>query len=120
MNKDYFDYKNISQLLDLYEFDIIVNDDLTLSVEDRQHGNLGNIESEKFETFDDIIDRMDSYHYDYIVRALEDIYDINESYFNDWKEMYNWLKENELDTNHNCDIPTWGIDMLGLISGANL
>ena len=111
MNKDYFDYKNISQLLDLYEFDIIVNDDLTLSVHDRQGGNLGGIESEKFNTFDDIIERMDAYHYDYIVRALEEIYDISESDFDNWHEMYNYLK---LQKDHNC---SWDVNMLGLICG---
>ena len=117
MNKSYWDYKNISQLLELYEFDIILNDDLTLSVRDLQGANLGDIESEKFKTFDEIIDRMEAYHYDYIVRSLEEIYDINEMYFDDWKDMYKWLKENEMDTNYNRNIPYWEIDMLGLICG---
>ena len=99
MNKDYFDYKNISELLDVYELDIIVNDDLTLSVYDRQGGNLGDIESEKFNTFDDIIERMDIYHNDYIVRALEEINDVNESDFDNWEDMYKYLKTQE---DHNC------------------
>ena len=114
MNKDYFDYKNISELLDVYELDIIVNDDLTLSVYDRQGGNLGDIESEKFNTFDDIIERMDIYHNDYIVRALEEINDVNESDFDNWEDMYKYLKTQE---DHNC---SWDVDMLGLICGVNV
>lgn len=114
MNKTYWDYKNISELLDVYKFDIIVNDDLTLSVHDRQGGNLGNIESEKFNTFDDIIERMNVYHYYYIVRALEEIYNISESDFDNWHEMYNYLK---LQDDHHC---SWDVDMLGLICGVNI
>ena len=114
MNKTYWDYKNISELLDVYEFDIIVNDDLTLSVYDRQGGNLGDIESEKFNTFDDIIERMDAYHYDYIVRALEEIYYVNESDFDNWEDMYKYLKTQE---DYNC---SWDVDMLGLICGVNV
>ena len=114
MNKTYWDYKNISELLDVYKFDIIVNDDLTLSVYDRQGGNLGDIESEKFNTFDDIIERMDVYHYCYIVRALEEIYNISESDFDNWHEMYNYLK---LQDDHHC---SWDVDMLGLICGVNV
>lgn len=109
MNKNYWDYKNITELLGLYEFEIIVNDDFTLSLKDLQGGNLGNIESEKFNNFDDIIDRLDNYHYDYIVRALEEEYNISESDYNDWEHMYRYLKSNNKKS--------WDIDMLGLICG---
>lgn len=111
MNKMYWDYKNISELLELYEFEIIVNDDLTLSLIDLQGGNLGNIESEKFNNFDDIIERLEIYHYDYIVRSLEEEYNINESDFDTWEDMYNWFKNKNW---HN-----WDIDILGLICNAS-
>lgn len=107
MNKKYWDYKNITELLNLYEFEIVVNNDLSLSLVDLQGGNLGNIESESFKDFDEIIERLDIYHYDYIVRALEEEFNISENDFNDWKDMYNHLKNKT----------SWDIDILGLIVG---
>lgn len=106
MNKDYWDYKNISELLDLYEFQLIVNDDLTLSLIDLQGANLGGIESETFRTFDEVSHRLEIYHYDYIVRALEETFDVKETDFENWREMYEVLKRYD----------TWDINMLGLIT----
>lgn len=111
MNREYWDYKNINELLDLYEFDIIVNEDLTLSVRDRQGANLGNIEEDKFNTFTEIIDRMEAYHYDYIVKSMEDVFGVYESDYEDWYDMYLHLKRRYYDK----DITKWDIDMLGLI-----
>ena len=106
MNKDYWDYKNISELLDVYEFKLIVNDDLTLSLIDLQGANLGRIESETFKTFDDVIHRLEIYHYDYIVKDIEETFDVKETDFENWREMYDVLKRYD----------TWDVNMLGLIT----
>lgn len=45
------------------------------SLEDHQCANLGDIESERFETATQILDRMDIYIQDYIVEALSDSLD---------------------------------------------
>lgn len=45
------------------------------SLEDHQCANLGDIESERFETSAQILDRMDIYIQDYIVEALSDVVD---------------------------------------------
>lgn len=45
------------------------------SLEDHQYANLGDIESERFETAAQILDRMDVYIQDYIVESLSDVLD---------------------------------------------
>lgn len=46
------------------EFDILINENGTLSLEDLQNANLGNIEEEEFETITDICERMESTYFD--------------------------------------------------------
>lgn len=63
------------QLLEVYDFELIIdiNQDLenVFRLNDIQKGNLGGIEQEEFLTLADIIDRLDSYHQDYIYNPLE-------------------------------------------------
>lgn len=66
----YFDL--FKDLLDLYEFDLALDEKNYWRVIDRQGGNLGGIEQEQFNTIADIVDRMDAYHNDYILRSLEE------------------------------------------------
>lgn len=108
-NKDYWDYKNILELLNIYGFELIVNDDFTLSLKDLEGANLGDIESDTFKDFDDVIDRLEIYHYDYIVRDLEEQFDIKEENFDNWKEIYRYLKKENKNS--------YDTDILGLIVG---
>jgi hypothetical protein len=58
------------------EFDFKVNKDNTISLIDLQGANLANIEEEKFEISDklgmQIVDRLDTYIYDYHIAGIED------------------------------------------------
>lgn len=64
------------QLMDLYEFRVYKekNEDRQeiLKVQDLQGGNLGDIESEEFADYCEILERMEAYHNDYIVRAIDE------------------------------------------------
>lgn len=85
------------ELMELYEFRVYKatneNGDEILKVYDLQGGNLGDIESDEFNDCYDILERMECYHDDYIVRALEDCLD----YYGDniadewatWQDLYN-------------------------------
>lgn len=58
-------------MLDLYEFDLIYVGN-KFFVKDRQGANLGDIESDVFNTLADVIDRMQVYHNDYIYESIEE------------------------------------------------
>lgn len=65
--------------LDVTEFKLIKYTD-GWGLYDRQGGNLGDIEDDRFESAADIIDRMDVYIIDYFYHDLEDeleAYDVN-------------------------------------------
>ena len=72
-----------NQLLDVYEFELYTKtnkeNEKIFMLNDMQGGNLGGIEQEEFETLEDIMDRLDSYHEDYIYRSLEERYDAGEN-----------------------------------------
>ena len=67
------------ELMDLYEFRVYkeTNEDgeEILKVHDLQGGNLGDIESEEFDDYCAIIERMEAYHNDYIIRAIDECID---------------------------------------------
>lgn len=81
----YFDL--FESMLDLYEFDLAVDEENYWRVIDRQGGNIGGIEQDQFNTIADIIDRMDVYHIDYIIDPLSDNFPDIEYY--NWDELYN-------------------------------
>ena len=90
--KDFNYYYNLFlDMLDFYEFDLLVDEENNWRVVDRQGGNLGGIEQESFETLAQIVDRMDAYHNDYIVRSLEDV--LIEVEYSSWKDLYNQIIE---------------------------
>ena len=65
--------------LDLTEFTLIKYKD-GWGLYDRQSGNLGNIEGDRFESASEIFDRMDAYINDYIFEDLEnelEAYDVD-------------------------------------------
>ena len=60
-----------NQLLELYEFELYTKTNKenkkVFMLNDIQGGNLGGIEQEEFETLEDIMERLDIYHEDYIL-----------------------------------------------------
>ena len=62
-------------LMDL-EFDYKINDNNTISLIDTLQANLGNIEDEEFEIYEGLpealVDRLDTYIYDYHISGIED------------------------------------------------
>jgi hypothetical protein len=77
-------------LMSLYEFEVIHNDDDTLSVYDLQHACLGDICDEIFKDEFEILERMEVYHLDYIINGLEETFD---NYFDTYGEWLQFLKE---------------------------
>lgn len=63
-----------NQLLEAYEFELYTKTNKenkkVFMLNDMQGGNLGGIEQEEFETLEDIMERLDIYHEDYIYRSL--------------------------------------------------
>lgn len=63
------------QIMQVYDFEIMIdtneNMENVFRLNDIQKGNLGGIEQEEFSSLADIIDRLDSYHQDYIYTPLE-------------------------------------------------
>lgn len=95
----------VMQLLDLYEFDINVEDWIdnedtwelykwkrVLTLTDMQCWNLGNIEWDQFLNLAEVIERMDVYHNDYIWESLADAW----LYFNNYDEVMK-LEDKEYD-----------------------
>jgi hypothetical protein len=82
-------------LMDLYEFEVIHNDDDTLSVYDLQHACLGDICDEIFKDEFEILERMEVYHLDYIINGLEETFDNYFDTFGEWLQFLQEQKEEE-------------------------
>ena len=82
--------------LDLTEFALEKDGD-SYRLTDLQGGNLGNIESDRFDSAKEIFDRMDDYIYDYYVRPIEE--ESENAGFElpdgDLEELVNWYKEHK-------------------------
>ena len=63
------------EFLALTEFRLLKHKDGTFSLEDRQCANLGDIEDDRFETASEVLDRMDIYIQDYLIRDIEEALD---------------------------------------------
>ena len=67
---------SLSEFLSDLEFDYKINDNNTLSLIDLLGANLGNIEDEEFEISEylpmNLVDRLDTYIYDYHISGIED------------------------------------------------
>lgn len=119
-NRDYWDYKNIEEFIDSMDFEILVEynpdeEKNMLRLHDLQVANLGGIEEDWFNDFDEVVCRMDIYINDYFLYPVEEEFGLE-----DWStlsELYNQLinlpKERTKDW-------TWTIDMIGLIAGVHL
>jgi len=88
MNKEQKEF--FLEIMDLYEFEVYENDKGKLQVRDLQGACLGDICYEHFKDEFEIIDRMEIYHQDYILRVVEDEYDVHFSNYEGW---YNFLKK---------------------------
>lgn len=62
-------------MLELYDFKLVENDDDSFNFEDLQGANLGNIESDKITTLKEAVSRLEAYHDDYVYRSVEELYD---------------------------------------------
>lgn len=98
------------ELMDLYEFRVHIetNEDgeEILKLEDLQRGNLGDIESEEFNDFYEILERMEAYHNDYIIRALDECLDyycpeIDNEWAN-WEDLY-YICTDNMDKMAECE-----------------
>lgn len=90
--------KFFKEMLNVYEFDLIIdtneNFKSVFKLKDLQGGNLGGIEQENFYTLQDIIDRLDVYHHDYIYKTLDEKENTKLN-TNDWEFIAKKFIENE-------------------------
>lgn len=85
----YIVVKFFSELLDLYEFELLIdtnsNSENIFRLKDLQGANWSSIEQDEFDTLADIVERLDSVHNDYIYKSLEERIDAKENIpRNDW------------------------------------
>lgn len=106
-----------NEMLDLYEFTLINYNDNTWGLQDRQGGNLGDIESDRFTTLTQIIDRLEAYHIDYIVTPLEEYFDITDytDYIDLVTQCTNKMYTIPLEY---ADFSQWDLDLLTFIATA--
>lgn len=74
-------------LMDLYEFEVYTNEQEQLQVRDLQGACLGDICSETFKDEWEILDRMEIYHEDYIIRSLEEDFDLYFETYGEWVQF---------------------------------
>ena len=82
--------KFLNELLDMYEFEVYKNENGKLQLNDLQGACLGDICFDEFNDEFEILERMEMYHDDYIIRILEEDYNIS---FDNYKEWYDFLKK---------------------------
>ena len=119
MNRDYWDYKNILEFVNDCDFDLYVeyNEDegrYVLRLEDLQGANLGDIESDEFYTFEEVVDRMSVYIDDYFIRPVEEEFGDEIEDWNTIADLYNELIKLPKERTKSW---SWTIDMIGLIGG---
>ena len=111
--------KFFRQILEVYDFQIMIdiNENLenVFRLIDIQKGNLGGIEQEEFYTLSDIIDRLDSYHQDYVYTPLEIKKNNNEKIpKDDWDLVAKRYLENNTVANILSEINTEKyVDLIG-------
>ena len=74
-------------LMNMYEFKVKTLDDGNLQLEDLQGACLGDICSEIFRDEWEIIDRMEMYHDDYIIRLLEEDFNTSFDTYGEWTDF---------------------------------
>lgn len=107
------------QLMDLYEFRVHIetNEDgeEILKLEDLQRGNIGDIESEEFNDYYEILERMEAYHEDYIVDALGrclDYYGDNiDGEWATWGDLY-YLTKDHIEELAECEFDIRALELI--------
>lgn len=107
------------ELMDLYEFRVHIetNEDgqEILKLEDLQMGNIGNIESEEFNDYCEILERMEIYHEDYIVDALDrclDCYgDEIDGEWATWEDLY-YLTKDHIEELAECEFDIRALELI--------
>ena len=114
--------KLFEEFLDCVDFTLMKHTD-GWGVHDRQYANLGDIENDRFEDAEDVLDRMDVYITDYFYADLEDELDAYEVDL-EWREVpcdaASWLLlAHDVDlVNKNkkyFDNHTWEFEVLDMI-----
>ena len=106
-----------NEMLDLYEFTLIHHNDNTWGLLDRQGANLGDIESDRFNTITDIIERLEVYHIDYIVYDVEEYFDIYD--YTDYLDLVTQCREKIATTPlEYADFSEWDLNILTFIATA--
>ena len=114
--RKYWDYKIVQEVMDDMEFEILVsrneNGETVLKVHDLQGANLGGIEDEEFEDFDDLMSRFSGCYFDdYFLDPISEEF---EEEIDDWKDctdLYNQLMS--LPEERIEDF-LWSINVIGL------
>lgn len=90
--------KLFDNFLDLVEFAVEKDGD-EYKLVDLQGANLGDIESDRFETASQIFDRMGIYIEDYYIRAIEDVLEEKgiDVEFNTWEDIVDWYKDHKYE-----------------------
>lgn len=106
------------ELMELYEFRVYKatneNGDEILKVEDLQRGNIGDIESDEFNDCCDILERMECYHDDYIVKALADYLDYADNIADEWatwQDLYN-ITSNHIEELAECEFDIRALELI--------
>ena len=75
--------KLFDEFLDLTEFTLVKHQN-DWSLIDNQGANLGDIQSDRFKSAAQILERMDVYIHDYIIEDIEDLAEENDIDISDW------------------------------------
>lgn len=105
-----------NELIEQYEFEIVKTKDEDgndcLKLKDLQGGNLGNIEDRKYNDYAEILDDLDTYHNDYLVKYVSDcVYEYCDTDAT-WQDLVNAYFEHIDEFDGDCE---WEARMLDLV-----
>ena len=103
--------KLFDEFMDLTEFGLIKYDNDTWGLKDYQGGNLGDIESNRFDNAMQIFDRMEIYIEDYFLRDIDELLD-EKNIEIDWDFTCEAYLENAKDL---LPAAAWDFEVLDMI-----
>ena len=117
ITRTYWDYKIVEEVLDDMDFELVVSEDeegnIFLKVHDLQGANLGDIESDEYENFDDLMDRFDMYYWDYYITPISEEFENEIGDWNNYEELYNEVIKLPYERIKDWE---WTINVLGLVA----
>lgn len=117
ITRTYWDYKIVEEVLDDMDFELVVSEDeegnMFLKVHDLQGANLGDIESDEYENFDDLMDRFDMYYWDYYITPISEEFENEIGDWNNYEELYNEIIKLPYERIKDWE---WTINVLGLVA----